>query len=166
MPLYMTQGTFTSDSWATQIRNPQNRAEQIRALFEANGGRLLSCYYAFGEYDAVIIYEMPDNVSTTAVLMASAGGGALKALKTTVLMSVEEAVEAMRRASGTGVSPPRELAHSAQWWSQYGTPKRGQVLGWLPVPSCAEQSAAPDCLQRPLRSHFQAGLMPGAGSAG
>lgn len=106
MPLYMTQASFTSEAWASQIQTPQNRPEQIRTLVEANGGTLLGYYYAFGEYDVVIIVEFPDNVSASAVLLAAAGGGALKALKTTVLMSTEEGLEAMRRAGGTGYRPP------------------------------------------------------------
>ncbi len=106
MPLYMTQASFTSEAWASQIRTPQNRPEQMRTLIEANGGRMISYYYAFGEYDVVLIAEFPDNVSVSAVLLAAAGGGATKALKTTVLMSTEEGLEAMRRAGGTGYRPP------------------------------------------------------------
>ncbi len=106
MPLYMTQASFTSEAWASQIQTPQNRPEQMRTLIEANGGRMISYYYAFGEYDVVLITEFPDNVSVSAVLLAAAGGGATTALKTTVLMSTEEGLEAMRRAGGTGYRPP------------------------------------------------------------
>ena len=106
MPLYMYQASYTSDTWKTQIQNPQNRAEQIQSVVEANGGKLLGFYYAFGEYDAVIIIEAPDNVSFSALALAVAAGGALKDGKTTVLMSPEEGLEAMRRAGGTGYRPP------------------------------------------------------------
>jgi uncharacterized protein with GYD domain len=75
-------------------------------MIEAQGGRLLSAYYAFGEYDVVLIVELPDNASVSAIALAVAGSGALKAQKTTVLMSIEEGLEAMRRASGTGYRPP------------------------------------------------------------
>ncbi len=106
MPLYMTQASFTSEAWASHIQTPQNRPEQMRALIEANGGRMIGYYYAFGEYDVVLIAEFPDNVSVSAVILAAAAGGATTALKTTVLMSTEEGLEAMRRASGTGYHPP------------------------------------------------------------
>ena len=104
MPLYMYQASYTSDAWKTQIQNPQNRLEQMRPIVEAAGGKLLSFYYAFGEYDVVAIMEAPDNVSISA--LAIAAGGALKAGKTTVLMTPEEGLEAMRRAGGTGYRPP------------------------------------------------------------
>jgi uncharacterized protein with GYD domain len=78
----------------------------VRPMIEAQGGRLLSAYYAFGEYDVVLIVELPDHVSVSAIALAVAGSGAFKAQKTTVLMSIEEGLEAMCRASGTGYRPP------------------------------------------------------------
>jgi len=106
MAIYMFQGAYTSEAWAAQIRNPQNRVELVRPVIEGQGGKLLSVYYAFGEYDVIAIVEFPDNVSAAAVTLALAGGGAFKAQKTTVLMSIEEGLEGMRRASGTGYRPP------------------------------------------------------------
>jgi len=106
MAIYMFQGAYTSEAWAAQIRNPQNRFEIVRPIIEAQGGKILSGYYAFGEYDIVAIVELPDNVSYSALALALASGGAFKAQKTTVLMSIEEGLEAMRRASGTGYRPP------------------------------------------------------------
>jgi uncharacterized protein with GYD domain len=106
MALYMYQGSYTSEAWKTLIENPQNRAEQIRSMIEANGGKLHGFYYAFGEYDAVLITEFPDNVSASAVILAAAAGGGIKASKTTVLMTVEEGMEAMKKAGGTGYRPP------------------------------------------------------------
>jgi len=106
MPLYMYQGSYTSDAWKAQIQTPQNRIEQIRPMIERQGGKILSAYYAFGEYDIVMIIEAPDNVSVAALALAAAAGGAVKAQQTTVLMSIEEGIEAMRKASGTGYRPP------------------------------------------------------------
>ena len=106
MAFYMFQGSYTSEAWAAQIRNPQNRVDIVRPLIEAQGGKLLSAYYAFGEYDIVLIVEFPDNVSVSAIVLAVAGAGTFKAQKTTVLMSIEEGLEATRRASGTGYRPP------------------------------------------------------------
>ncbi len=80
--------------------------EQVRPVIEAAGCKILCYYYAFGEYDVVAIIEAPDNVSYSAIALAVAGGGALKAGKTTVLMTPEEGLEAMRRASSTGYRPP------------------------------------------------------------
>lgn len=106
MPTYMYQASYTSDAWQRQIQNPQNRAEQIRTMVEANGGKLLCFFYTFGETDVIAIAELPDNVSSASLALAVAGSGTAKSIKTTVLMSPEEGLEAMRRASGTGYRPP------------------------------------------------------------
>jgi uncharacterized protein with GYD domain len=106
MPLYMFQASYTSEAWAAQLNNPQNRVEQVRPLIEGQGGKILGAYYAFGDYDLVMILEAPDNVSVAALALAAAAGGAVKAQRTTVLMRIEEGIEAMRRASGTGYRPP------------------------------------------------------------
>ena len=99
MALYMYQAAYTSESWAAQLKNPQNRVEAVgRAACEAVGGKLIGGWYSFGEYDLVIIADVPDNVSMSAIALAIAAGGALKAGKTTVLMSGAEGVAALKKA--------------------------------------------------------------------
>lgn len=56
--------------------------------------RLECTYYAFGKYDLVQIIECPDNVSAASIAIAASAGGALKAAKTTPLMTVEEGINA------------------------------------------------------------------------
>ena len=48
---------------------------------------------------------MPDNVSAAGIAMAFASGGACKSVKTTPLLTVEEGVEAMKKAGKTGYRP-------------------------------------------------------------
>ena len=106
MPYYMIQGAYTSESWAAQIANPQNRIEIVKPIFERLGGRIESAYFAFGEYDIVVIAEFPDNVSAAAVSVTINAGGAFKTAKTTALMTIEEGIEVMRKAGGSGYRPP------------------------------------------------------------
>jgi uncharacterized protein with GYD domain len=106
MTHYLIEVTYTGDAWAAQVSNPQNRIEAIRPVIERLGGRIESAYYAFGEYDVVGIMEMPDNVSAAALSLAAAAGGAVKAIKTIPLMTIEEGIEAMRKAAGAGYRPP------------------------------------------------------------
>lgn len=106
MPHYMIQGAYTAEAWATQLKNPQDRAEAVRGVIEGLGGKVVNAFLAFGEYDFVLICEMSDNVSAGAFSMALAAGGAAKSAKTTVLMTVDEATTAMKRAAGSGYTPP------------------------------------------------------------
>ena len=62
------------------------------------GGKLHGFWYAFGEHDGYNLFEAPDDVSMAAVALAIGGGGALSSIETTVLMSVEDTMEALRKA--------------------------------------------------------------------
>ncbi len=106
MPYYMLQGSYTSEAWASQIKNPENRVEVVRPIFEGLGGRIESAFFAFGQYDIVVIVEFPDNVSAAAISVALAAGGGFKASETTPLMTMEEGLEMLRKAGGTGYRPP------------------------------------------------------------
>lgn len=98
MAQYLLQVAYTPEAWAALIGNPQDRVKIVGELLAKLGGRFLSAYFAFGEYDVVAVMEMPDNVSAAAVSLAVSAGGACKSIKTTPLMSVEEGIEAMRKA--------------------------------------------------------------------
>ena len=99
MPLYMYQAAYTPESWAAQLKNPQNRVEVVgRQACEAVGGKLVGGWYCFGEYDVVFICDVPNNESMSAIALAVSAGGAAKASKTTVLMSGTEGVGAMKKA--------------------------------------------------------------------
>jgi uncharacterized protein with GYD domain len=106
MSLYMIQSAFTADAWAILAKTPQNRAEAVRPGIEQIGGKLISYYFSLGEYDSVVIAELPDNAAAAAASIAAAGGGAIKAIRTTPLMTVEEGMEAMRTAGQGGYRPP------------------------------------------------------------
>jgi len=100
MPLYMYQLAYTSQSWAAQLKNPQNRIETVaRQASEAARGKFVSGWYCFGDYNAVIILDLPDNESMAAVALTVEAGGALRAGKTTALMSGALAVEAMKKTA-------------------------------------------------------------------
>ncbi len=98
MPHYLVQGAYASETWARMVKNPQSRVEAVRPVVEGLGGKLIAAYLAFGEYDVVALVELPDNVSAAAFSMAMSSSGALKAVKTTPLMTEEEGLQALRRA--------------------------------------------------------------------
>ena len=55
-------------------------------------------WYAFGTHDGYNLWEAPDNVSMAAVALAISGGGAVSSLETTVLLTVDETMDALRKA--------------------------------------------------------------------
>ena len=88
------------------IKKPTNRFDVVRGAVEKLGGSIEGAWFAFGEYDFVVVLDMPDNVSAAALSLAFAAGGALKSGKTTPLLSQQEGVAAMKRAGNTGYKPP------------------------------------------------------------
>ena len=107
MPKYLIQTAYTPESWANMTNTPQDRLEAVRPAIEGLGGKLESGYLAFGEYDLVAVVDFPDNVSAAAFSISVAAKGAVKAFKTTPLMTMDEAVAAMEKAGGSTYAPPR-----------------------------------------------------------
>ncbi len=107
MPLYLWQGAYTSEGWATLVEKPQNRVQAVRPAVERLGGKIRNAFFSFGEYDVVLILEMPNNVSSAALSMAIAAGGVVKNSQTTVLMSPEDGLAAMKKASTAGYRAPK-----------------------------------------------------------
>ena len=106
MPHYMLQFAYTPEAWGALSKHPTNRFDAVRELVEKLGGRTVAAYYCFGEYDGVIIAELPDNARTAAFSVAANAAGHNRAFRTTVLLPVEEAMEAMRLAGRLGYRPP------------------------------------------------------------
>jgi len=105
MPHYLQQISYTPDGWQALVKNPQDRIEAVRPAIEKLGGKIEGAWFAFGDHDIVIIVEMPSNVDVAAFAIAVAGGGSCKSVKTTPLLTTAEAVEAMKKAAGSGYRP-------------------------------------------------------------
>ncbi len=107
MPSYLVQVSYSAECLAALIAKPQNRAEAVRKPIEKLGGKIEGFWFSFGDYDATVIVQMPDNVSTAALSLAVGAGGACKGIKTTPLISVEEGLEAMKKAATCGYKPAK-----------------------------------------------------------
>jgi uncharacterized protein with GYD domain len=102
MPFFLHQASYTPEALARLIANPQDRFEAIRKPVEKLGGKIKDSFFTFGDHDVMLITEMPDNVSAAAIAVAFAGGGAVKNLKTTSLLTTAEALDALRKAGSCG----------------------------------------------------------------
>ena len=106
MPLYLSKFSYTPETWARMIGRPEDRRVAAQRYIESVGGKLHGFWYAFGTYDGYNLWEAPDNVSMAAVALAISAGGALSSLETTVLLTVEETIEALGRAGSIGYRQP------------------------------------------------------------
>ena len=108
MPVYMSQFCYTAEAAAAMVKQPQDRSIVLRQAVEKLGGRLIAFYYCFGEYDGVAIAELPDQVTALAHLLAVKLAGHVKSMKTTVLLTMDESVAAMKKAGGMVYRGPDE----------------------------------------------------------
>jgi uncharacterized protein with GYD domain len=106
MPLYLTRFSYTPATWAKLIKNPEDRRAAAKEYIEGVGGKLHGFWYAFGEHDGYNLWEAPDNVSMAATALAIGSGGAVSSIQTTVLLTVEETLSAMKKASSIRYRSP------------------------------------------------------------
>ncbi len=106
MPLYLSRFCHTPETWARLIGNPEDRRTAAQSYIEAVDGKLHGFWYGFGTHDGYTLWEAPDNVSMAAVALAISGGGALSSLQTTVLLTVDETMDALRKAEQVQYQAP------------------------------------------------------------
>jgi len=106
LPIYLSRFSYTTDAKKALLSEPQDRSVAARELADSVGGKLLGFWYAFGEFDGVFLMEAPDSASAAAVGMAVGASGALSEIETTVLLDMDEAQDAMRKAAAATYRPP------------------------------------------------------------
>ena len=109
MAQFLVQVAYSSEAWATLVKNPQNRIPAVSAVVKKLGGKLLQGWLSFGDYDTVVVMEMPDNVSAAAFAAAIAAGGACKSVKTTPLLSAGRRSRGDEKGGNERLSTVREV---------------------------------------------------------
>ena len=107
MAHYMFQAAYTPDALAKLLKNPEDRIGIVSKTIEKLGGKVVGGWFCYGEYDAILIAELPDNVSAASFAVAASAGGALKANKTTPLLTREETMKMFKGAAQAGYVPPK-----------------------------------------------------------
>jgi uncharacterized protein with GYD domain len=106
MTQYLYQAAYTHESLAAQMKNPADRLAQVGALIEQSvGAKIIGGGFSFGDYDVAVIIEAADDTTMAAVAIAIGAGGALRSAKTTPLLSGDEWVAAMTKASSVTYTP-------------------------------------------------------------
>src|SRR3712207_7642830 len=104
MPKFLIEASYTLDGVkGLKSAGGSSRRDAVAQVAESVGGRLESFYFAFGDRDAYVIADLPDNESATAVSLAVNASGALTA-RTLVLLTPEEVDAAGKRS--VGYRPP------------------------------------------------------------
>ena len=107
MALYLFRFGYTPEAWAALIEKPEDRRTTLAArLFGTFGGRLEGFWYSFGQQDGYALVDLPDAVAAAAASAAVAATGSFRLLETTVLITVDEMIEALDRAKEFAYKKP------------------------------------------------------------
>jgi uncharacterized protein with GYD domain len=113
MALYLYRFGYTPEAWAALMENPEDRRDMLAArVFGTFGGQLEGLWYSFGDQDGYALVRLPDTVSAAAASVAVSATGSFRYLETTVLISVDEMVEAMALASKFAYRKPGDLSRT------------------------------------------------------
>jgi len=108
MPHYMIQWRYKNSAIKAMLTSPQDRSESVRPAVAAFKGKLLGFYFCYGEFDGMALLEMPSNEAVSAFIMTVMKADALDHIRTTVLLTPQESVQAMQMGHdvASGYKPP------------------------------------------------------------
>ena len=97
MPKYLLHARYTVEGLAGLAADSgSGRRADVQAAVKSLGGKLEVFYYAFGEDDAVLIVELPSNISAAALALSISGSGGAR-VRTTPLLTVEDVDQALEK---------------------------------------------------------------------
>jgi uncharacterized protein with GYD domain len=106
MAMYLTRFSYTPETWARLMKQPEDRRDAARTYIESVGGTLHGFWYSFGGNEGWNLWDAPDSVAMAAVSIAIGGGGAMSRMETIELLTVEETLDALERAQGIAYRKP------------------------------------------------------------
>jgi uncharacterized protein with GYD domain len=90
LPRYLIEASYTTAGVrGVAEKGGTARREAVEQLIAANGGRVESFYFAFGDCDAFVVCELPSNEAAAAVALSVNGSGSAK-VRTVVLLTPAE----------------------------------------------------------------------------
>ncbi len=100
MPKFLVEARYTTEgAQGIQRAGGASRREAVTAAAEGLGGSVESFYFGFGDVDAYVVVDVPDNESAAALAIAvNARGGAT--VKTVPLLTPEQVDDASKRSVG------------------------------------------------------------------
>jgi uncharacterized protein with GYD domain len=98
MAKYLFEARYTAEGAKGVAREGgSGRRAAIAKMTEGLGGRVETFYFAFGDVDAYVIVDLPDNVTAAAAALAVSQSGAAT-VKTVALISPEDMDKAGKKA--------------------------------------------------------------------
>ena len=99
MGKYLVKASYTAEGAKGVLKEGGTKRRQAaEQAIKSAGGRVEAFYFAFGENDAYVIMEAPDNASVAGASMAINASGAVHT-QTVVLLTPEEIDQAIQKGT-------------------------------------------------------------------
>ena len=99
MAHYMVQASYSQETLQRLTTSPGPGGTALKQAAEKFGGKVEATYFTFGDYDIMVILQLPDHITIAQAVMGVRSRGGVTKLKTTVLIPPEDAIEGMKRAA-------------------------------------------------------------------
>ena len=104
MPKYLLEASYTAEGIKGVVeKGGSAREAAAKAAIKSVGGKMEAFYFAFGDRDAIVIFDAPDNEAAAALGLTIGASGVVTA-KTTVLLTSAEVDNATSKK--VGYNPP------------------------------------------------------------
>lgn len=98
MPKFLVEATYTTEGHKGLAKDkPSGRKTAVTEAVKKLGGTLDAIYFCLGKHDVILIADLPDHVSAAALSSAACASGMVRT-KTTVLLTVDEADQALSKS--------------------------------------------------------------------
>ena len=98
MPKYLLKANYTETGLKGLLKEGgSKRREAASKAIEGLGGKVEGFYYGFGDHDAYVIVDSPDEVSAAAVCLAVGATGAVTT-NTITLLTPEQVDDAVKKS--------------------------------------------------------------------
>ena len=108
----MSTFEYKPEVWAELVTTPENRTETVSRILDDAGCKLKGLWYAFGSSDGFALIEAPDNVTGAGISIAINASGAFRKFETTVLMTQDELLKALKKAQDVAYVAPGTGVHA------------------------------------------------------
>ena len=106
MPKYLFEATYSDEGLVGLASDgAAKRIRDVKAAAKSLGGKVENFYFSFGDADAILVVDLPDNSAAAAVSMIATAAGTAS-IRTTPLLTVDEMDKSIEKMAKAKYRPP------------------------------------------------------------
>jgi uncharacterized protein with GYD domain len=106
MPMYATTFRYQPAALKLMVERPEDRGAIVGEAAKSLGGRVVGYYWSVGDFDGLVIFELPDGDAAAAVQMVMAGTGAVSRVQTNEIFPADTLQDLLKETARVAYAPP------------------------------------------------------------